>query len=227
MPKFEVSVTEKTILVFNVDAVNEEAAKDAALAMERSEARPNEVIGGPDGLVSTREVSWVTRKLAPQELVFKMQIENIRRDYDIVTSGKLPSGESIDEGTVATMQQHLAMIHDELVDQSGLYFPHLAQGDNLVTEHLGTNAAGHLGADVIPLKKTPVSIDNPEEVWKRCATAFGWEYDPDYKGWIKKDNRKPGKIHGEWDAYVRDLSAEDACNEEGIDTVEEAAEALA
>jgi hypothetical protein len=56
----------------------------------------------------------------------------------------------------------------------------------------------------------------------RRQLKLGWHYDEDYKGWIKPENKTPGKIHGEWDAYVRDLTAEDACNEEGIDTVEEA-----
>jgi hypothetical protein len=46
------------------------------------------------------------------------------------------------------------------------------------------------------------------------------------KGWIKPANIKEGKRRGEWDAFVRDMTAEDACNEEGIDSVEEAAEAL-
>jgi hypothetical protein len=210
MPKFEVCVTLTRDLTFEVEAINEEEAAKTVL-----ESNSLDPIRETD---AQQQVKSTTRKLEPQELVYKMQIENIRRDFDMITSGKLPSGESIDEGTMATMKDHLAKLHDSLVDQSGLDIRHLAQGDSLATENLG--------ADVAPAKKTPVNIDNPEDVWKRCATAFGWEYDADYKGWIKKDNRKPGKIHGEWDAYVRDMSAEDACNEEGIDTVEEAAEAL-
>jgi hypothetical protein len=212
MPKFEVCVTVSRDLTFEVDAVNEE---DAAKSVVESDAL-NPIHEGN----AEQVIKWTKRKLEPQELVYHMQIVNIRGDYErLDTKQTLADGTVVDDATAETMKKHLIMLHDALVDQSGLEIPHLAQGDNLVTEHLG--------ADVIPLKKTPVSIDNPEEVWKRCATAFGWEYDPDYKGWIKKDNRKPGKIHGEWDAYVRDLSAEDACNEEGIDTVEEAAEALA
>jgi hypothetical protein len=164
-------------------------------------------------------VGEVKRRLEPKERVFEMQIINIRADYErLATKQSLADGTIVDDETAETMKLHLAKLHDALVDQSGLDIPHLAQGDGLIAEHLGE--------DVARKSREPVVIDNPEEVWKRCATAFGWEFDEDYKGWIKPANIKEGKRRGEWDAFVRDMTAEDACNEEGIDSVEEAAEAL-
>jgi hypothetical protein len=216
MPKYEVCIAVTRELVFEVDAVNEEEASKSVL-----ESNSIDPIRESD---AEQEVKWTKRKLEPKERVFQMQIINIRSDYERINNKQtLPSGEVIDDATAETMKSHLTILHNSLVDQSGLDIPRLAiapasQGDSLVAEHLG--------ADVIPIKREPVVIDNPEEVWKRCATAFGWEFDEDYKGWIKPANIKEGKRRGEWDAFVRDMTAEDACNEEGIDSVEEAAEAL-
>jgi hypothetical protein len=203
MPKYEVTVTESRDLIYEVDAVNSEDGK-AAVTL------PGAKLLTPD-VAFTQTVKDITRKLEPQELVYKMQIENIRRDYDSVASGKLPSGESIDEGTMATMKTHLATLHDTLVKQSGMDIPPLGEGGSIIAEHIGDSDPAPLGID-----------EDPEAIWHKAATKLGWHYDEDYKGWIKPENKTPGKIHGEWDAYVRDLTAEDACNEEGIDTVEEA-----
>jgi hypothetical protein len=203
MPKFEVVVTVSRDLTFEVEAVNEEEA-----AKTVTESNSLDPIRETD---AEQQVKSTTRKLEPQELVYKMQIENIRRDYDSVASGKLPSGESIDEGTMATMKKHLATLHDTLVKQSGLDIPPLGEGGSIVSEHIGQPDLAPIGID-----------EDPEAIWHKAATKLGWHYDEDYKGWIKPENKTPGKIHGEWDAYVRDLTAEDACNEEGIDTVEEA-----
>lgn len=211
MPKFEVIITLSRDLVFEVDAVNEEEA--AKIALDKDDLKP--VREGE----AEQVVKATSRKLDPQELVYKFQIENIRRDYNILSnSQKLPSGEFVDDATAETMKAHLAIMHNNLVDQSGLDIPHL--GGSVVAEHLGELA------NPIAAKRDLGPIENPEEVWKRCATAFGWEFDEDYKGWIKPGNIKEGKRRGEWDAFVRDMTAEDACNEEGIDSVEEAAEAL-
>jgi poly(3-hydroxyalkanoate) synthetase len=225
MPKFEVTVIESRELVFEVEAATAESAGAHALT-----DTPVPVV---KDVAFTRVVKFAERKLTPQELVFKMQIENIRRDYEQLDKyNKLPSGEIVDAASGQTILTHLAILHDELVAQSGLDTPRLGELDwreGVIAEHLG-ELAKPVGAEAttegppsIPPKPAPAHIiSDPQQVWEQCATAFGWEYDPDYKGWIKKADRKPGKIHGEWDAYVRDLSAEDACNEEGIDTVEEA-----
>jgi hypothetical protein len=209
MPKYEVCIAVTRELVFEVDAVNEEEASKSVL-----ESNSIDPIRESD---AEQEVKWTKRKLEPKERVFQMQIINIRSDYErLATKQSLADGTIVDDATAETMKSHLAILHNSLVDQSGLDIPHLG----------GSVVAEHLGADVIPIKREPVVIDNPEEVWKRCATAFGWEFDEDYKGWIKPANIKEGKRRGEWDAFVRDMTAEDACNEEGIDSVEEAAEAL-
>jgi hypothetical protein len=151
MPKFEVTVTESRDLIYEVDAVNSEDGK-AAVTL------PGAKLLTPDAAF-TQTVKDVTRKLEPKERVFEMQIINIRADYERLASKQsLADGTIVDDETAETMKQHLATLHDALVDQSGLEIPHLAQGDSLVTEHLGD--------DVIPAKKTPVNIDNPEEVWK-------------------------------------------------------------
>jgi hypothetical protein len=202
MPKFEVCVTLTRDLTFEVEAINEEEAAKTVL-----ESNSLDPIRETD---AQQQVKSTTRKLEPQELVYKMQIENIRRDFDMITSGKLPSGESIDEGTMATMKDHLVKLHDSLVTQSGLDISPLGEGSTIVAEHIGQ-------PDL-----TPIGIDDPQVIWERAATKLGWHWDGDYKGWIKPENKKPGAIHGEWNAYARDMEAEDACNEEGIDTLEEA-----
>jgi hypothetical protein len=211
MPKFEVTVTLTRDLTFVVDAVNEDEA--GKLVLESNDLDP---IRESD---ATQTIKAASRKLEPKELVFKFQIDNIRRDYEELTkTQKLPSGEIVDDATAETMKSHLITMHDNLVTQSGLDIPKLGEPGNLIAEHLGD--------DAIPAKKEPVHIDNPQLIWEKCATAFGWEFDEDYKGWIKPGNIKEGARRGEWDAFPRDLTAEDACNEEGIDTVEEAAEAI-
>jgi hypothetical protein len=216
MPKYEVHILDTYERVYDVEAVNADEASKLAKEMDSAAASRTSL--------KDRTVEKAERKLEPKERVFQMQIMNIRSDYERLASKQsLADGTIVDDATAETMKSHLAILHNSLVDQSGLDIPRLAiapasQGDSLVAEHLGE--------DVIPAKRTPVHIDNPEEVWKRCATAFGWEFDEDYKGWIKPANIKEGKRRGEWDAFVRDMTAEDACNEEGIDSVEEAAEAL-
>jgi hypothetical protein len=210
VPKFTVTVLETTTLNFEIEAVNADEAEKLSYDMDRKLAKASE---------PTREVASSSRKLEPVELAFKLQIDNIRADYErLLTKQTLPSGETVDDDTAATMMDHLRQMHNNLVLQSGLDIPHISGTSSVVAEHLGE--------DVITAKKEPIHIDNPEEVWKRCATAFGWEFDPDYKGWIKPVNIKEGARRGEWDAFPRDMTAEDACNEEGIDSVEEAAEAL-
>jgi hypothetical protein len=216
MPKYEVHILDTYERVYDVEAVNADEASKLAKEMDSAAASRTSL--------KDRTVEKAERKLEPKERVFQMQIINIRSDYERLASKQsLADGTIVDDATAETMKSHLAILHNSLVDQSGLDIPRLAiapasQGNSLVAEHLG--------ADVIPIKREPAVIDNPEEVWKRCATAFGWEFDEDYKGWIKPANIKEGKRRGEWDAFVRDMTAEDACNEEGIDSVEEAAEAL-
>lgn len=210
MPKFTVTVLETTTLHFEIEAVNADEAEKLSYDMDRKLAKASE---------PTREVASSSRKLEPVELAFKLQIDNIRADYErLATKQTLPSGEVVDDGTAATMMDHLRQMHNNLVLQSGLDIPHITGTSSVVAEHLGE--------DVITANKEPIHIDNPQLVWEKCATAFGWEFDPDYKGWIKPANIKEGCRRGEWDAFPRDMTAEDACNEEGIDSVEEAAEAL-
>lgn len=209
MPKFTVTVLETTTLNFEVEAINADEAEKLAYDIDRAQAVSS---SGP-----TREVASSSRKLEPKELAFKMQIDAIRRDYDLLEqSQKLPSGEIVDDATAETIKAHLADMHNGLVRNSGLDLPLI--GGNIV--------ADHLGEDVVAPAKPALDLSNPKLIWERCATAFGWEFDEDYKGWIKRANIRDGARHGEWDAYPRDLTAEDACNEEGIDSVEEAAEAL-
>jgi hypothetical protein len=217
MPKYEVHILDTYERVYDVEAVNDGRSRKLVKEMDSAAASRTSL--------KDRRSRKLKRKLEPKERVFQMQIMNIRADYErLATKQSLADGTIVDDATAETMKVHLATLHDALVDQSGLDIPSLGEEHHLdATNKL---IAEHLGDDTIPAKKTPVHIENPEEVWKRCATAFGWEFDEDYKGWIKPANIKEGKRRGEWDAFVRDMTAEDACNEEGIDSVEEAAEAL-
>jgi hypothetical protein len=204
MPKFEVCVTITRDLTFEVEAINEEEAAKTVL-----ESNSLDPIRETD---AEQHVKSTVRKLEPHEIALKMQIENIRRDYEQLDSyNTLPSGEIIDAASGKTILAHLAKLHDALVTQSGLQIPPLGDGEGLVSEHIGQP------------EPAPIEFgEDPQAIWEKAASKLGWHWDPDYKGWIKPANRRPGKVHGEWDAYVRDMEAEDACNEEGIDTVEEA-----
>jgi hypothetical protein len=203
MPKFSVTVLETTTLDFEIEAVNADEAEKLSYDMDRTLAKASE---------PTREVSASSRKLEPNEIALKMQIDNIRADYErLKVEGTLPSGEEVDEASGITILEHLATLHNNLVTQSGLDLPPLGAGDSIVEKHIGE-------ADPTPIQIT----EDPQVIWERAAAKLGWHWDADYKGWIKPSNKKPGAVHGEWDAYVRDQEAEDACNEEGIDTLEEA-----
>lgn len=216
MPKYEVHILDTYERVYDVEAVNADEASKLAKEMDSAAASRTSL--------KDRTVQKAERKLEPKERVFQMQIMNIRSDYErLATKQSLADGTIVDDATAETMKEHLAKLHDALVDQSGLEIPHLAQADSLVAEHLGEDVTRKSpNAELAKLVE-----ESPEVIWERCATAFGWEWDQDYKGWIKPANIKEGARRGEWDAFVRDMTAEDACNEEGIVTVEEAAEALA
>lgn len=231
MPKFTVNVTETSIRVFEVDALNAEDAKVKAMDLAPSSCVKIDLI--------SREATEASRKLAPQEKVFAIQLDNIRRDYArLANQRKLPDGHPVEDADAITMMHHLAKLHNALLEQSGLDLPLLGEGGVIDThlgetteffkEHLGDPTTDKPAKPAKPKKAKPtasihgLSDHEKKELWEKAATKLGWKFDEDYKGWVKPENIKEGSRPGEWDAFVRDLTAEDACNEEDITTLEEA-----
>jgi hypothetical protein len=151
MPKYEVHILDTYERVYDVEAVNADEASKLAKEMDSAAATRTSL--------KDRTVEKAERKLEPKERVFQMQIMNIRSDYERLASKQsLADGTIVDDATAETMKSHLAILHNSLVDQSGLDIPRLAiapasQGDSLVAEHLGE--------DVIPAKREPVRDRQP------------------------------------------------------------------
>lgn len=229
MPKFEVTAVETRTLIFEIEAINKEAAAEKAQPLNASFAKSN--------TLSARNIEYVCQAMTPQQRAFKMQIDNIRNDYNnLQVNNKLPSGEKVDDETSKTMQEHLISLHDQLIKQASLDLPllsdgivetHLGETTEFFKAHLGDPTKEHIGDPTKPTVPQSILDMDEEEVWEKAATKLGWHFDSDYKGWVKPSNMKEGARPGEWDAYVRDLSAEDACNEESIETIDEAREILA
>ena len=64
------------------------------------------------------------------------------------------------------------------------------------------------------------------EPWKSAAENRGWTFDPAYNGYVRGDHHPNGPA-GQFSSYPSDLTAEDACFVDGIETEDDALRASA
>jgi len=61
-------------------------------------------------------------------------------------------------------------------------------------------------------------------LWRQAAEALGWRYSPAHAGWIS-DAHVDRSQHGEG-GHASDMSAEDACFLDGVETLEQAVDVM-
>ena len=59
-------------------------------------------------------------------------------------------------------------------------------------------------------------------IWAEAAELLGWEYSPAYAGWVHPNHIRPGSSRSDCDGYPSDVSAEEACFQDGIETLDQA-----